>query len=315
MSAELPERQAFIGVGTMGSLMAGRLLDAGVDLTVFDIRREAADPLIQRGARWAASAENAASGCEVLWTSLPGPAQVESVLLGNEAAVLSALPDGAVLSALPDGAVLSALPDGAVLVDTTTNDPDVARRVADTCAGRGIAMLDAPVSGRPPAMTMMVGGDPSVYEKALPSLETVAAQIFYVGPSGAGCVAKLATQYMGYTNLIAAIEGMLIARMGGVDPAVLAKIVPVSSGASRAFNAIPNSVLNGSFQAGGTLDIVAKDVALACALAQRENAPASTGEAANTLYRQAQEAGWGSEGYPIVARILEAMAHTELRSE
>ena len=297
MSAELPERQAFIGVGTMGSLTAGRLLDAGVNLTVFDIRREAADPLIQRGARWAASAEDAASGCDMLWTSLPGPAQVESVLLGNEAAVLSAMPDGA------------------VLVDTTTNDPDVARQVADACAGRGIAMLDAPVSGRPPAITMMVGGDPSVYETVLPSLEAVAAQIFYVGPAGAGCVAKLATQYMGYTNLIAAIEGMLIARMGGVDPAVLAEIVPVSAGASRAFNAIPNFVLNGSFQAGGTLDIVAKDVALACALAQRENAPASTGEAANTLYRQAQEAGWGSEGYPIVARILEAMAQTELRSE
>ena len=297
MSAGLPERQAFIGVGTMGSLMAGRLLDAGVDLTVFDIRREAADPLIQRGARWAASAEDAASGCEVLWTSLPGPAQVESVLLGNEAAALSAMPDGA------------------VLVDTTTNDPDVARRVAVTGAGRGIAMLDAPVSGRPPAMTMMVGGDPSVYETVLPSLEAVAAQIFYVGPSGAGCVAKLATQYMGYTNLIAAIEGMLIAKLGGVDPAILAEIVPVSAGASRAFNAIPNSVLNGSFQAGGTLDIVAKDVALACALAQRENAPASTGEAANALYRQAQEAGWGSEGYPVVTRILEAMAQTELRSE
>lgn len=297
MAQQLTTRQAFIGVGTMGSLMAGRLLDAGVDLTVFDIRREAADPLIHRGARWADSAEDAASGCEALWTSLPGPAQVESVLLGNEAAVLSAMPDGA------------------VLVDTTTNDPDVTRRVADACAGRGVAMLDAPVSGRPPTMTMMVGGDPSVYEKALPSLEAVAAQIFYVGPAGAGCVAKLATQYMGYTNLIAAVEGMLIAKLGGVDPAVLAEIVPVSAGASRAFNAIPNSVLNGSYQAGGTLDIVAKDVALACELAERENAPASTGDASNALYRQAQEAGWGSEGYPIVARILEAMAQTELRSE
>ena len=293
----LPQKQAFIGVGTMGSLMAGCLLDAGVDLTVFDIRREAADPLIQRGARWAASAEDAASGCDVLWTSLPGPAQVESVLLGNEAAVLSALPDGA------------------VLVDTTTNDPDVARRVADTCTHRGIAMLDAPVSGRPPAMTMMVGGDHAVYEKALPSLEAVAAQIFYVGPAGAGCVAKLATQYMGYTNLIAAIEGMLIARMGGVDPAVLAEIVPVSAGASRAFNAIPNAVLDGSFQAGGTLDIVAKDVALACELARRVEAPSSTGQVADSLYRQAQREGWGDEGYPVVAKVLESLTGIELRTE
>ena len=281
----------------MGSLMAGRLLDAGVDVAVFDVRRQAADALVQRGARWADSAESAAAGAEMVWTSLPGPAQVESVLLGDE------------------NAVLSAMPRGAVLVDTTTNDPDVARQVAESCGQRGLSMLDAPVSGRPPTMTMMVGGDRTVYENALPALQAVAAQIFYVGPAGAGCVAKLATQYMGYTNLIAAMEGMLIARLGGVDPAVLAEIVPVSAGASRAFNAIPNSVLNRSFEAGGTLDIVAKDVALACALAERLNAPHDTGTQADALYRQAQEAGWGSEGYPVVARILERLAGAELAGE
>ena len=291
----LSRRQAFIGVGTMGSLMAGCLLDAGVDLVVYDIRREAAEPLLDRGARWASSAEAAVAGCEIVWTSLPGPAQVESVLLGNEAGVLSAMTNGA------------------TLVDTTTNDPDVARRVSTAGAERGLTMLDAPVSGRPPTMTMMVGGDRDVFDRVRNTLDAVAAQVFYVGPAGAGCVAKLATQYMGYTNLIAAIEGMLIARVGGVDPAVLAEIVPVSAGASRAFNAIPNSILNRSFEAGGTLDIVAKDVALACALAERLEAPAGTGSVANALYKQAQEKGWGSAGYPIVARVLEALAGVELR--
>ena len=291
----LPSRHAFIGVGTMGSLMAGCLLDAGVSLTVHDIRHEAAEPLVNRGATWAPDPETAAGGSEIVWTSLPGPSQVESVLLGNE------------------GAVLSAMPAESLLIDTTTNDPDVARRVASACSERGIAMLDAPVSGRPPNMTMMVGGDRVVFDRIVPTLEAVAARIFYVGDSGSGCVAKLATQYMGYTNLIAAIEGMLIARLGGVDPAVLAEIVPVSAGASRAFNSIPTSVLTGSFAAGGTLDIVAKDVALACELAARVNAPSATGHVADSMYRQAQEAGWGSEGYPVVARILESLANTELR--
>ena len=293
----LPNRQAFIGVGTMGSLMARCLLDAGVDLTVYDIRPEAAEPLVQQGARRADSAESAAADCDIVWASLPGPDQVESVLLGGESAVLSAMAEGA------------------ILVDTTTNDPDVARRVAEACSASGLHMLDAPVSGRPPTMTMMVGGPRRIFEEASPSLEAVAAQVFYVGEAGAGCVAKLATQYMGYTNLIAAIEGMLIARLGGVDPAALAEIVPVSAGASRAFNAIPNSILDRSFQAGGTLDIVAKDVALACELAAKVSAPASTGQSANALYRQAQEAGWGNEGYPIVARILESLAGAELTSD
>ena len=297
MNAALPNKQAFIGVGTMGSLMAGCLLDAGVDLAVYDIRREAAQPLLDRGAQWEDSAEAAVDGCEIVWTSLPGPTQVESVLLGNEAGVLSAMVAGA------------------TLVDTTTNDPDVARRVSTACAERGLTMLDAPVSGRPPTMTMMVGGERDVFESVQNTLDAVAAQIFYVGPAGAGCVAKLATQYMGYTNLIAAIEGMLIARMGGVDPAVLAEIVPVSAGASRAFNAIPNSILDRRFQAGGTLDIVAKDVALACTLADRLNAPSGTGSVANALYKQAQAEGWGDEGYPIVARILEALAGVELKRD
>ncbi len=297
MSAALPDKQAFIGVGTMGSLMAGCLLDAGVDLAVYDIRREAAEPLLDRGALWSDSAEQAVADCEVVWTSLPGPTQVESVLLGNEAGVLSAMADGT------------------VLVDTTTNDPDVARRVSTACSERGLTMLDAPVSGRPPTMTMMIGGERTVFESVRTTLDAVAAQVFYVGPSGAGCVAKLATQYMGYTNLIAAIEGMLMASMGGVDPAVLAEIVPVSAGASRAFNAIPNSILNRSFEAGGTLDIVAKDVALACALAERLEAPAGTGSVADALYKQAQAEGWGDEGYPIVARVLEALAGVTLTAQ
>ena len=297
MSAALPGKQSFIGVGAMGSLMAGCLLDAGVDLAVYDIRREAAEPLLGRGAEWADSAEAAVAGREIVWTSLPGPTQVESALLGNEAGVLSAMAAGA------------------ALVDTTTNDPDVARRVSTACSERGLSMLDAPVSGRPPTMTMMVGGDPHVFDRVRSALDTVAAQVFYVGPAGAGCVAKLATQYMGYTNLIAAIEGMLIARMGGVEPAVLAEIVPVSAGASRAFNAIPNSILDRSFEAGGTLDIVAKDVALACALAERLQAPAGTGSVADALYKQAQAEGWGDEGYPIVARVLEALAGVALSTD
>lgn len=294
MTDGLPQRQAFIGVGTMGSLMAGCLLDAGVELTVHDRRRAAARPLLARGARWASSPAAATAGCGMVWVSLPGPAEVEVVLLGRNAATLNAMPSGA------------------TLLDTTTNDPEVARRVAAACRERNIAMLDAPVSGRPPTMTLMAGGDRAVFDAVRPALDTVAAQVFYVGESGAGCTAKLATQYMGYTNLIAAIEGMLIAKMGGVDPAALAEIVPVSAAASRAFRSIPDAVLNRTFAAGGTLDIVAKDVALACELAERLGAPANTGGVANLIYQAAQDAGLGGEGYPAVARVLEFMAGTEL---
>ena len=298
MTQLLPERQAFIGVGTMGSLMAGCLLDAGVDLAVYDIRREAAEPLLDRGARWADSAEQAVADCQIVWTSLPGPTQVESVLLGDEAGVLSAM-------SRRRGA------GGHHHQRSRCRPPGVHRL-------RGTRPDHAGRSGqRPSAHDDHDGRRRCCCVRKRPDHAgcTVAAQVFYVGPAGAGCVAKMATQYMGYTNLIAAIEGMLIARLGGVDPAVLAEIVPVSAGASRAFNAIPNSILNRTFQAGGTLDIVAKDVALACALAERLQAPAGTGSVADALYKQAQAEGWGDEGYPIVARILETLAGVELQRE
>ena len=175
-------------------------------------------------------------------------------------------------------------------------------------------MLDAPVSGRPPTMTVMVGGDRSVFARHRPLLAAMAGNIFYVGKAGAGCTAKLVTQYLGYTNFIAALEGMLIGAKAGIDLGVLAQIVPLSAGASRTFDNIPRSVLPGSFTAGGTLDIVAKDLDLACGLAREVGAPAHLGLLAHDVLHRAQAQGWGQEGFPVAARILEAMAGAELRA-
>ena len=163
-------------------------------------------------------------------------------------------------------------------------------------------------------MTVMVGGREADFQHCKPLFEAIAANVFYVGPSGAGAAAKLVTQYLGYTNFIAAIEGMLIAAKAGIDLDTLARIVPVSAGQSRTFDNIPRGVLPGSFAAGGTLDIVAKDVALACQLARDVGAPAALGALASDLYARAQAQGWGQEGFPVVARVLEAMAGVELRS-
>ena len=121
------------------------------------------------------------------------------------------------------------------------------------------------------------------------------------------------TQYLGYTNFIASIEGMLVAAKAGIDLETLARIVPVSAGQSRTFDNIARGVFPRSFAAGGTLDIVAKDVELACQLARDVGAPAALGALASDFYKRAQAAGWGQEGFPVVARVLEAMAGIELR--
>jgi 3-hydroxyisobutyrate dehydrogenase-like beta-hydroxyacid dehydrogenase len=215
----------------------------------------------------------------------------------------------------PQTGVLAGLQGGAVCIDLTTNAPQTIRRLALECGRRGVRFLDAPVSGRPPNMTVMVGGAADDFAACRPLFEAIARNVFHVGKSGAGCVAKLATQYMGYSNFIAALEGMLIAAKAGIDLDVLAEIVPLSAGQSRTFDNVPRGVLSRSFTAGGTLDIIAKDIGLACELAREVGAPASLGSAAAALYNEAQAAGWGQEGFPVVVRVLERLAGAELHGQ
>jgi len=272
------------------------LIDAGHELTVCDVRPAATAPLAARGAHEAGSPAEVARHSEVVFTSLPGPREVEHAVLDSAAGILAGL------------AV------GGAYIDMTTNAPAVARRIAEVCSTRGVDVLDAPVSGRPPTMTVMAGGDPAVFTKYRPLLAAMAGNIFHVGEAGAGCVAKLVTQYLGYTNFVAALEGLLIGAKAGIDLAQLARVVPLSAGASRTFDNIPRSVLTGAFSAGGTLDIVAKDLALACDLAREVAAPANLGLLAHDVLHRAQAQGWGQEGFPVAARILEAMAGVELRA-
>jgi 3-hydroxyisobutyrate dehydrogenase len=280
----------------MGAPMAGCLIDAGHELTVFDIRPAATEALAARGARTASSPAEVARQSEVVFTSLPGPSEVEHAVLDSTTGILAGLAAGG------------------GYIDMTTNAPGVARRIAEACDGRGITMLDAPVSGRPPTMTVMAGGPAPVFAKYRPLLAAMAGNIFHVGEAGSGCVAKLVTQYLGYTNFVAALEGLVIGAKAGIDLAQLARIVPLSAGASRTFDNIPRSVLTGTFTAGGTLDIVAKDLALACELAREVAAPANLGLLAHDVLHRAQAQGWGQEGFPVAARILEAMSGTELRA-
>jgi len=276
--------------------MAGCLIDAGHQLTVYDVRPEATAALQARGARSAENPAAVARVSEVVFTSLPGPHEVEAAALDASSGILAGLRTGG------------------AYIDMTTNAPAVARRVAAACRERGVDMLDAPVSGRPPTMTVMVGGAEPVFARYRSLLEAMAGNIFYVGGAGAGCAAKLVTQYLGYTNFIAALEGMLIGAKAGIDLGALAQIVPLSAGASRTFDNIPRSVLPGSFAAGGTLDIVAKDLQLACELARDVAAPAHLGLLAHDVLSRAQTQGWGQEGFPVAARILEATAGAELRA-
>ena len=287
----------FVGTGTMGNPMARCLFEAGHQLTVYDLRREATTNLCEMGASWADSPRDVAAASQVVFMSLPGPAQVEQTVLD------------------PDTGILAGLSQDGAIIDLTTNSPTVSRRVSALCRGQGVEMLDAPVSGRPPGMTVMAAGDELTFNQYRPLLEAMAGNIFYLGESGAGCITKLVTQYLGYSNFVTALEGLIIGAKAGVDPGVLAQVVPVSAGASRVFDNIPRSVLTGEFISGGTLDIVAKDLQLACEMAREAQASAAMGSIAEDVFRRGQTLGWGQEGFAAAARVLEQLAGVELRAQ
>ena len=252
---------------------------------------------MRRRGNWAGSPRELAAGSEVVFTSLPGPVEAEQVLTD------------------PENGILAGLKRGGVWVDTTTNSPTVIHRLAAICQQRGVEMLDSPVSGRIPNMTMMVGGDPAVFEKHRTLLETMGKDVIYVGGTASGCTAKLVTQYLGYSNFVAGIEGMLIGAKAGLDMDILAKLIPISASASGVMARSMGVVLDGSFASNGTLDIVAKDLHLACQLARDVQAPSRIGDIVDDVLQRAQAQGWGKEGYPIVARILEQMAGADIRSK
>lgn len=295
----------FIGVGLMGNPMARRLIQAGHQLTVHDLRREAAANLLELGARWADSPREVAKASEVVFTSLPGPAEVTKVVLD------------------PDAGLLAGLTAGSGYIDTTTNAPLPFRRLAEACRAHGVEVLDAPVSGGSSAaengtLTFMVGGDAAVFTKFRPLLERLGQNIFYVGETGAGCTAKLVTQYMGYCNWVASVEGLLIAAKAGIDLGTLVQIVPVSAGGSRTFDVFVRVLANRDFNTAttglGTLDIVAKDMTLACELARDVRALARMGNIAEDVLKRAQALGWGQQAFPIAMQVLEEWAGVELRT-
>src|ERR1700756_2950062 len=153
-------RLGFVGTDTMGAPMALCLIDAGHELTVCDIRPAATPPLARRGAREVGRPADVARHSEVVFTSLPGPREVEHAVLD------------------PATGILAGLSAGGAFIDMTTNAPGVARRLAAVCRPRGVDMLDAPVSGRPPTMTVMAGGPAPVFAKYRPLLEAMAGNIF-----------------------------------------------------------------------------------------------------------------------------------------
>jgi len=268
----------FIGLGIMGGSMALNVRAAGHELIVNDLRREAAEPQLKAGATWADSARKVAEAADVVFTSLPGPREVESV--ADE--------------------LLDGMRKGAAWFDLSTNSPTVVRRICERFAAKGIPMLDSPVSGGPRGaktrkLALLVGGERAVFDQYRPVLDAIGDQVIYIGPIGAGSVAKLVHNCSGYAIQAALAEIFTMGVKAGVDPLELwAAVRQCSLGRMRTFDRLGNQFLQGRFEPPDfALKLAHKDVTLATELARELGVPMRIANLTHAEMTEALNRGWG----------------------
>jgi len=251
----------FIGLGTMGASLASNLQKAGHALVVHDVRRAAAEPHLTAGATWAATPREVAAGADVIFTSLPGPPEVEAVALGK------------------DG-LLDGIKPGAAYFDLSTNSRNTVRKIHAAFSEKGAEMLDAPVSGGPRGaktgkLAIWVGGDKATYERCEAILRAMGDQPRYVGPIGQATVAKLVHNCAGYAIGTALAEVFTMGVKAGVDPLTLFEAVRQGAlGRRRTFDGLIDQFLPGVYDPPAfMLRHAHKDVSLAVALGKEVAVP------------------------------------------
>jgi 3-hydroxyisobutyrate dehydrogenase len=297
----MTERIGFIGLGAMGGAMAGHLVKNGYVVTGYDVSAERAEAAARAGVGRAATPAEAAAGADVVMSSLPHPASVRASYLG------------------PDGVVSSARA-GAVLVDLSTVDPDTWKDVAHAAAARGLACLDAPVSGGPVEagsgkLVFLVGGDAAVLERCRPLFTVLGTEIHHVGPLGSAQVVKIVNNVMSMGNVAVAAEAMVLGVKAGMDPQRLFDILSTSGGRSHHFlKRFPN-VLAGDFAPRFSIALSRKDLGLATRLAESLGVPMLTMAIVRQVYEAAAAAGLDGQDMAAVTALFERWAGVQVRSE
>jgi 3-hydroxyisobutyrate dehydrogenase-like beta-hydroxyacid dehydrogenase len=282
----------FLGVGNMGLPMAGKLLDGGHSLTVYDIRPEAMRPLLERQGRQALSPKDLADQCEIVFVSLPTLAAFRAVAFGA---------DG-----LTAGSMLK------LLVNTCTVGVPFVREIEQAMAARGVTVVDCPISGGPPGaragtLSVMVSGDPAAVERVRPMISLWGRTLTIAGDKpGAAQVLKLTNNILSAVALAATAEAFVMGAKGGLDPEVMLTAINAGSGRNSATEAkFPASVLTRSFDYGAELQILMKDIDLAIAQGEDLGVPMWVCQAARLVFKHAMYQGAARQDLTAIVKYIE----------
>ena len=297
MREEAIVRIGFIGLGNMGNPMACNLLKAGYDLAIHDVCREAGHNLENAGAQWEGNPKAVAVRSDVVCTSLPGPSEVETVVLG-------------------DDGVFAGLRGGEGYIDLSTNSPAMVRRLAEIGDEQGLRVLDAPVSGgvfgaRDGTLTIFVGGKSRDFEHFQPLLQCMGKNVVYMGPAGAGSVTKLVNNTMLFINLMAACESLAMGAEAGLRPQALFEVITTGMGQSKALDTHVQLALKGE-AISSSIDSAAEDIHLGLELAKEMGTPSELTSLVDAAFTQLCDAGLGKADQTEVVREFMRQADVDL---
>jgi 3-hydroxyisobutyrate dehydrogenase len=293
------ETIGFIGLGRMGSGMAGNIQKAGYPMIVHDVREEAAKPLLEGGARLGSSPAEVASLSDVIFTSLPMPPDVEEVLTG------------------PEG-VLQGIKQGSIHCDLSTSRPDLIRRLEPMFRQRGAHVLDTPVMASPASVLersvlILAGGEREIYDQVKPILDSFADRVMYCGGLGSGLVCKLVNNMMGFGVMQVIAEGLTLGTKAGVDLETLLEAGQGTLGGRRA--GLARTVFSGQFEPPSfTLALSRKDIGLATELGRDVTVPMPVANLVEQLMMQGMNRGWAEKDYLITFLLQEDMSGVQVRS-
>ena len=296
-ASSLP-RIGFVGTGIMGRSMAGHLLAAGHEVHVFNRTREKAQPLLTAGAHWHDDPGSVAAASDVVITMLGLPADVEEVYFGG----------GDVGTQSPVAGLLDRGRPGTLLIDMTTSSPALAARIAAAATARGLAAIDAPVSGgdigaRNATLVIMAGGDTAAFARARPVLDRLGKSITLLGPAGAGQRCKLANQIAVAVGMVAWCEALAHARAGGLDPAAVQEVISGGAAGSWALTNLAPRSLAGDFAPGFLVRHLVKDIRIARACAEENGLELPGLATAERLFDAVTARGWGDDGTQALYRL------------
>lgn len=292
-------RVGFIGLGIMGKPMARNLIRAGFPLVVHNRSRAAVDELVKMGATAANSPSEVASQVDTIITMLPNSPDVELVATGS--------------NGLKDG-----VKTGQLFIDMSTINPIVSQQIARELAPRGVAMIDAPVSGGEKgaidgALSIMAGGEPQDFERALPIFQALGKTITHMGPLGTGGFTKLANQIIVAINLTAIGEALVFGTKAGVDPQKMIRALAGGLAGSKCLDQKSEKILSGDFGPGFKIDLHFKDLNLIHDAARSVGAPVPAAAFVEQLFEALRVRGRGGYDHSGVITLFEDLAGIQVR--